>query len=114
MCDESDDYAVELTREWRRARKEHRCYACRETIRKADRYHVTAHIFEGRLETFKHCARCYTILEALWSAGAEAVDLGLDCGETWEDNFDECPPEVARLAFMTRDEAQAMLAEGSR
>lgn len=107
MCDDWTD-AQDLGREWRTARKEHRCYACRESIRPGDRYHISAIVQDGSAESFKHCARCWAICEALWAEGAGIIDFGLNCGEEWEDNFGELPESVAALAFLTPDEAQRL------
>lgn len=108
MCDSDDfDSATDLRRGWVRARKQHRCYACREAIRPGDRYHEWVSKQEGELDTARHCARCYLLMEALWASGAEAVDWSLDCGVSYEEVFGPIPEHVARLAFMTPDEAQA-------
>lgn len=111
-CDEACDvYRVEI----RKARKEHRCMACKETIRVGDRYASVHIVFEGEASTVKRCARCETIhraIQAQWrSKGAYEMWPAerLDCGETWEDEHgDPPPPEIARLAFLTADEAQLL------
>lgn len=107
MCD--DDYqSVELQSRWQRARKEHQCFACRETIRPGDHYHLTVQKYDN-LEHFKHCARCWAVVSALLDAGAHSVQWNLNCGTPYEEAFGEpIPEEVARLAFLTRDEAQAL------
>lgn len=107
MCLDDGEFPVELDRSWRKARKEHRCFACLETIRKGDRYHHVAQVYDGEFATFAHCVRCMSIIKALWAAGAETVDWSLSCGETWEENFGALPDAVAALAFLTPDEAQA-------
>lgn len=44
----------------------------------------------------------------------EGVRYDLDCGVSWEEAFDGPPPEdVAALAFMGRDEAQAAITKRS-
>lgn len=106
MCDGDYDDSVEIRRGWQRARLSHQCFACRETIRIGDRYHVTHQRYDGALESYKHCARCWQICEALWANGAEAIDFGLNCGETWEDAMGALPAAIAALAFLTPDEAQ--------
>jgi hypothetical protein len=105
MC--YDDYECEdIASEWRRARKEHRCFACRETIRPGDRYHFTAQKYDD-FDVFKHCARCWAMIGAILHAGAGSVQWDLNCGTPWEEAFErEPPPEVAALAFLTPDEAQ--------
>ena len=103
-----------------RARKEHRCKACRETIRVGDVYASEFIVYDGESSTTKRCLRCDTMLSAIQSrmtdAGIdsweEGVDPALNCGHTWDENFqEEPPPEVARLAFISRDEAQRELAK---
>jgi hypothetical protein len=50
-------------------------------------------------------------VNALFRAGADTVQWDLNCGARWEDNFGELPDDVARLAFLTPDEAQALTPE---
>jgi hypothetical protein len=107
MCDSDwDEGPAIAAHEWRRARKRHECVACDEGIERAELYHLTRQLYDGSWDTWKHCARCYAICKALWNAGAGGIDLELDCGEVWDDNFDP-DPNVERLAFLTRAEAQA-------
>lgn len=106
MCSLYDcDGAAFETRTWRRARKAHECYACDDPVRAGDRYHVTSSKDDGEIETYKHCARCWSMIEALWASGVEAVQWNLNCGETFEDP----PDDMAELAFLTPDEMQARL-----
>lgn len=112
MCD--DDYYGHAfqTRRWVKARKAHRCSAvdCDINIRPGDLYHEFSVCTErgDRPERYRHCARCWAICEALWKDGAHAIDLELDCGETWE-SAERSGPEPGHLAFMTADDAQRML-----
>lgn len=99
-----------------RARKDHKCDACKETIRRGDLYSYTFAIFEGERETVKRCARCEVIFDHLSGRAHEledtAVDWHLNCGHTYEEVHDEPPPpEIAALAFMTPAEAQALVAK---
>lgn len=101
-----------------RARKEHRCCACRETIPIGHRYAYESYIWDSAVYSNKRCLRCqylYAYLENDRRAGVvggDYIDPELDCGHSWEDTHEgEPPPEIARLAFMTRDEAQALPAE---
>jgi hypothetical protein len=111
----ADEGAPEAWSErWRRARKEHRCCACRETIRAGDRYHYVSGIWEGGPASFKHCARCWAMFAELTerTRWGDSVALQLDCGQSWEDVFTDAPPdEIAALAFLTPDEAQGDLVE---
>lgn len=103
MCDGYDDEGPEVwSEQWRTARKEHRCYACRETVRPGDRYHVFRSLFDGRWSTTKHCARCWEMVEQIQNADFSngVVELGLNCGHTWAELAGEPPPEhIAALAF---------------
>lgn len=111
MCDGDDFDSPRFDRrEWRKAQKEHACYACSEKIRAGDSYHHTSLMgySDDRPNVFKHCARCWMICEALWAAGANGIDFGLNCGETWADNVMLENPEPAALAFLTQDEAQRL------
>lgn len=98
---------------WPRARREHKCCACGETIRCGDRHKRTFVVFEGDAETYRHCLRCAAIYRALCRTTGEDeyIEYRLNCGHTWEETRGECPPEIARLAFMTPDEMQRELAQ---
>jgi hypothetical protein len=112
MCDDDGGEPVDFQTEyWIKARKHHQCETrdCDINIRPGDRYHRNVVGFEGTVTVEKHCARCWAIVEALWKAGAQCIDMRLDCGEKWEDHWDP-GAEPGHLAFMTADEAQAQLA----
>lgn len=112
MCDLDVEGPSCQTLTWRRARKHHKCCACGEQVRPGDRYHVYSGIWDGQPETYKHCARCWSLLEVLSGEVDGPVQLDLNCGQRWQDAFDEDQPDdVAALAFLTRDEAQRQLAE---
>jgi len=114
MCYDDDGPEVELANEFRKARKPHRCYACREEIPAGHRYHVVVQIYDGDVTEFKHCARCWALaMEIMHMNGY--VQWDLNCGISWREAAGEDPPEsVARLAFMTPDEAQALAAREVR
>lgn len=105
--DESYDVYNESAR---RARKEHKCDACKETVRKGDLYHVIGAVFEGGAESFKRCVRCQRIhlhLREL-APGEMWPDEKLACGEEYRQHWGREPPEeIAALAFATADEMQA-------
>lgn len=97
MCDYDGDGAdVVLRSAFVTARKVHKCFACRERIKAGDRYHIEQGKWDGEFTTYKHCLRCWSMVQALWRIkGLTFVEFGLDCGEIWDD-----PPEsVAALAF---------------
>jgi len=109
MCEDYDG-SEPIVDAWRRARKEHKCFACGESIHQGDVYHFTAQK-DDEFCTFKHCARCWALGQAIIDAGADSWQYDLRCGVSWQEAFGEEPPdEVARLAFMTREEAQATIA----
>lgn len=109
-CDGPCDVYDERTR---KARKEHECDACEETIAPGHRYWRIAVIFDGRVTAYKRCLRCQEIHLAIrrkWHE-AEEFDMWPDeelaCGSTWEEEHNGPPPvEVAELAFVTQDEMQ--------
>jgi hypothetical protein len=107
VCENEGEYPEPLTAEWRRARKPHRCYACHEDIRKRDKYHIVVQIYDGEVETFRHCARCWVMASAIQSKTGY-VQWDLHCGELWETAIGDVPHDIARLAFLTPDEAQRL------
>jgi hypothetical protein len=101
----------------RRARKEHKCSCCRETIPRTHFYFRQFVVWDGTTDTIKRCARCQTLYEALVASHPgdweTAVAWRLDCGHSYKEVYDtEPPPEIARLAFMTPSEMQE-LAKGA-
>lgn len=106
MCYEEYE-ATDLSSEWLKARKEHTCFACHETIRKGDRYHRTAQLYDGTPDVFKHCARCWMLVERIIHVNG-SCQWDLNCGTAWEEEHGPVPDDVARLAFLTPDEAQAL------
>lgn len=96
----------------RRSRRDRKCHACKETIRRGDRYHTDRVLFEGRWEATDRCARCETMFRILdpLMGSYEVCAPELNCGHTWEQNFGEPPPvEIQALAFLTPSEAQVLL-----
>jgi len=115
MCDDED--GPEAYQEFvRRARKAHRCYACRETIPRGDYYQYSSGIWDGEPGSYRHCLRCAQMLAALTELSKASVRLDLNCGVSFEAAFDRPPPpELAALAFATREEMQAeMLRERAK
>lgn len=96
----------------RRSRKDRKCHACRELIRRGDRYHTTRMLFEGQWQHTNRCARCEALVRVLSPLmdDEQVCDPTLDCGHRWEENFGEPPPlAVQALAFLTPGEAQVLL-----
>lgn len=100
----------------RRARKEHRCCACGESIQRTHRY-ASVHIVDSEgANEIKRCLRCQAIHEAIiraWRASGDYYmwpDERLNCGSDWkEEHGSEPPDDVARLAFLTPDDVQREL-----
>ena len=96
-----------------RARKAHRCDACKRQIAPGHRYALVKLAGDGSAETIKRCGACERIYQHLSGKGAARgmqPQERLDCGETYEDEWDEPPPDdIAALAFMTDDDAGAAL-----
>jgi hypothetical protein len=113
MSHEVDECYTVHRNERRRARKEHRCSACRETIRAGDVYHSIFTVFDGDSRTFKRCLRCEALHAHLVLKGTEATGRDrtypqedLSCGIPYEDEWGPIPDDIARLAFVTADEMQ--------
>lgn len=112
MCDGSDGYYDVEDGDWRTARKRHECCACSETISPGHRYHVHSGLFDGAWERHKHCARCWTMLEAIVARATDPVRMDLGCGLRWEDSFGDLPDHVAALAFALPGEAAPRRRDG--
>ena len=112
MCEEADEYNEVQTSTRVKARKEHKCCACSEAVRPGDFYMKSFTVFDSRVSSYKHCLRCWEMLEALQRAlpSDTAIAWELNCGENWLNTIGDLPDEVAALAFMTPDDAQAKLA----
>ena len=104
-----------------KARKEHKCHACNERIAPGETYQCDSFLFEGEWNTVKRCARCELMYRHLDGRMREErdwdtyCDSELKCGHEYEEEWGEPPPEdVAALAFMTPEEAQAQLGKEPR
>jgi len=117
MSHEVDECYTSYEETFPRARKEHTCGACGDRIPGGHRY---ARVFiresaDGDCYTVKRCLRCQHIHEHLRmiDPGSQWPDEELDCGEEYESHWGVPPPDsIARLAFLTPDEAQRELAPG--
>lgn len=94
-----------------KARIEHTCDACGDKILAGDYYWRIAIVFEGSAEAVKRCLRCQQIHVHLRGLGDDMwPDEKLDCGEEYEHHWGKKPPpEIAALAFKTREELQASM-----
>lgn len=92
-----------------KARIEHQCDACKEMIPPGDYYWKIAIVYDGNARTVKRCLRCQEIHRHLrtLAPGEMWPDEKLNCGEDYKDHWGtEPPPEIAALAFKTREELQ--------
>jgi len=106
-----DDCYAFYSETWHKANKEHACSACLETIKPGHQYCRAAWAFEGEFDNVKRCARCQAMHKHLrnLAPGDAWPAERLDCGERYEDDWGTAPPpEIAALAFITQDEAQAL------
>jgi len=102
MCDVGLERPGTYHERWHVARKEHRCCSCGEGIEPGHRYHYTFGVWDGDVSTYRHCARCWAMFDAIvaQTEPGELVDMQLACGTSWQDAFGSDPPaEVAALAF---------------
>ncbi len=114
MSYEADEYCRLYQRVIRKARKPHVCYACGRLI-SPRHYYCSVRIVgpDGDAETLKRCGRCETMHRHLAELGAkhnmwpaERLDCGRDYAEEWGE---EPPGDMQALAFVTEDEAGALL-----
>lgn len=99
---------------FRTARKEHRCTACKRAILPGHRYCAVFTLYDGSTVTYKRCGSCQRLHEHLVELCRLAGDDmwprdDLGCGLRYQDEWGPVPPEIAALAFMSDDEASALL-----
>jgi hypothetical protein len=58
----------------RKARKEHKCCECSETIKKGETYSYTSGVWDGTGQSFKQCTNCREIMDAAISYVSEYDD----------------------------------------
>jgi hypothetical protein len=95
-----------------RARKAHKCSACKATIRRGDYHARVEALCDGRWERVRRCGRCQATYKHLFKIGQRdgmQPDWSLNCGMRYEDEWGPVPDEIARLPFLTDDEASALL-----
>lgn len=114
-CCDGEPCVVDYTTR-QRARIEHKCSCCGETIPRTHFYFRQFLVWGGTIDTIKRCARCQALYDALVTSHPgdweTAVALRLDCGHSYREVYEaDPPPELARLAFLTPDEMQADLAQ---
>ena len=102
MCHAADEVYDVYDETFPRARKEHQCSACRETIAPGQRYARVGIVFQKEAETVVRCLRCQRIHEHLrdLAPGDLWPDEHLNCGQKYHDTWGTEPPEeIAKLAF---------------
>lgn len=118
-CDESYDVYDERRV---RARKAHRCGACRETIAAGHYYMRVGVVYDGSASAIRRCLRCQALHVHLrkrchdmaadernrygYSGDTMWPDEELNCGLAYEDEWGDLPDEIAALAFMTGADMQ--------
>lgn len=127
-CGDGGETIVVDTQRRVRARKEHQCNACEETIERGHLYARHTLIYGGQVDETIRCLRCdiiYQELVVIHRANNEEnrrraredhfgdydsdwPDVALNCGHEFKERWGrEPPPELARLAFCTAAELQA-------
>ena len=102
-----DEAATVYETRSRKAKKEHQCSACFETILVGQTYEYVFIIYDGNNYIYKRCPRCQMIYLHLHDriskereCQEEFCDEQLDCGHEYEERWGEPPPEwLAALAF---------------
>lgn len=95
----------------RRARKEHECSACGDVIPRGHIYSYTIGKWYGDVQTTKRCLRCDQIFEFLMELSDDPVDCALGCGHSYEDIFDDHPPDwILGVVLAPPEELQALWA----
>lgn len=65
MCDCDCEYPEFFIDKWVKARKAHRCGECRRTIKAADTYYRVTGKWDGEVNSFVQCGRCFNVKKAL-------------------------------------------------
>lgn len=85
---ECDDYADVWVVTWHKAKKQHKCCECLETIKPGERYEKIFNVFDGSMTVHKTCEFCAKEYEAFrarhpdlaWMKGEQ----DLSCRLVWE------------------------------
>jgi hypothetical protein len=98
----------------RKARKEHTCSACRLPILPGHYYASVFLLYDGDAETIKRCGSCQTThlhLRKLGDPHGMWPNEKLNCGKSYEGEWDEEPPEeIAALPFLNAENRGLLLA----
>ena len=114
MSDVCEEYCEIYEERYVRARKPHTCCACKATIQPGHRYGYVFTLYDGHVTTYKRCGRCQATHEHLVSLCRDAGDEmwprdDLGCGLSYQSEWGPVPDDIARLPFLTDDEASALL-----
>ena len=101
MCDPHCDLPEFYSVVARKARKQHKCSACSETISPGHTYTLISGKWNGEVESVKHCGRCNAIFDGLAAETNDPIDLLLDCGLELEPGD---RPDLEPLAFALQGE----------
>lgn len=78
LSGDGDDGPEFYTQTKKKARKEHRCVECRETIEKGTKYEHVSGKWDGRTDTFRTCLSCVEIRDHF-------ACNGFIYGQVWND-----------------------------
>lgn len=72
---------------WRKAKKEHKCCECGDTIKPGERYEYIFCIFEGEVDNYKTCEFCageFARLQGKFSRDFNMCKTDLACVLVWD------------------------------
>lgn len=102
MCFYYDGYNDLNVTTYPKARKEHRCYECREIIQKGETYVYFKALFDGSFSKSKTCRRCEYLRREISN-----IDIKRGCrySESWVPTFElmECLKEYG-LNLIPKDQ----------
>lgn len=83
---EGEEYCTVWNVTWRKARKQHRCCECMDTIQPGQRYEHIFSVFEGDVTIFKTCEFCAAEFDRLVKKHTDAnfVKGDLACILVWD------------------------------
>lgn len=113
MSQSVDELYSVYTETERHARKAHTCDACGDPILPRHRYFRISWVFDGSADSVKRCLGCQATHVHLRKLGREDdmwPSETLSCGEEYMEHWGKPPPpHIARLAFASPDEKQALV-----
>lgn len=122
MSESCEEYCIVHRHEIRKARKEHRCSACRAVIRPGDYYASVFSLGQDGADTYKRCGSCERTWQHLKklcedhnnSPEGRGDNLfpmeDLSCGKDYEEEWGDLPDdEIAALPLLSADERGSLL-----